>query len=209
MPPFEFRFVRALKEAVTSVLLDPIFDVPNGFLKASLFHPTICRRLSTRLEQGVWETVIAAVLADIEALGGGPATLSSKQVFAHYVSECKEMDLPEFPGFSSLMEGGVYGTCSALGYWKKVALSPAHHYSSLLPIASMLLALPAGESHDEFVFSASGRIYSNDRNALSPPRLEQLTILVMFIRNFSWSHHDLNKWVTAALAQSRNDRKRK
>lgn len=77
------------------------------------------------------------------------------------------------------------------------------HLKMLVPVAAMLLALPAGESHDEFVFSAAGRIFSDDRNAMSPTRLEQVTIIVMFLRNEGWSHEKLNKWVQAALEENK------
>jgi hypothetical protein len=63
----------------------------------------------------------------------------------------------------------------------------------------MVIALPAGESHDEFVFSTTGRIFSKDRNAMSAARLEQITVIVMFIQNFGWSHSKLDAWVQKAL----------
>jgi hypothetical protein len=65
----------------------------------------------------------------------------------------------------------------------------------------MLLALPAGESHNEFVFSTSGRVYTRDRNSLSPMRLEQVTVIVMFIRSFGWSQRQLMEWVKKAMAE--------
>jgi hypothetical protein len=65
----------------------------------------------------------------------------------------------------------------------------------------MLLAMPAGESYDECVFSASGRVLTKDKNALSPLRLEQIVVIVMFIRNFGWSHTQLNEWMKMALVE--------
>ena len=73
----------------------------------------------------------------------------------------------------------------------------------------MLLALPAGESQNEFVFSCSGRILTRDRNSLSPMRLEQLTIIVMFIRNFGWSQSELMDWLKRAMAEVKGQQKRK
>ena len=71
----------------------------------------------------------------------------------------------------------------------------------------MLLALPAGEAHNEFVFSCSGRILSRDLAAMSAVRLEQVTVLVMFIRNFGWSQHQLMEWVKRGMAEvQRNGR---
>ena len=63
----------------------------------------------------------------------------------------------------------------------------------------MMLSLPAGESHDEFVFSDTGRTFVKGRDRMSPDRLEQLTMITMFIRNFGWSPHKLSEWVTAML----------
>ena len=67
----------------------------------------------------------------------------------------------------------------------------------------MLLALPAGESHDEFVFSASGRVFTKDRNRLSGATLEQVTVIVMYIRNFGWSQSKMVKWINAAVQESK------
>ena len=75
---------------------------------------------------------------------------------------------------------------------------------SLVPVAAMLLAMPAGESQDEFVFSMTDRIYSDDRSTLSPVRLEQITVITMFIKNFKWSQHKLNQWVKEALSKQNN-----
>jgi hypothetical protein len=120
-----------------------------------------------------------------------------------YLAECKSRQASEFKGFTKLKEDGIYGLTDAMSYWKGIGLDIGNPMASLLPIASMLLALPAGESHNEFVFSSSGRVYTRDRNAMSPMRLEQVTVLVMFIRNFGWSQSQLMKWLEKALAQVR------
>jgi hypothetical protein len=73
----------------------------------------------------------------------------------------------------------------------------------------MLLALPAGESHNEFVFSCSGRILTRDRSSMSPMRLEQVTIIVMFIRNLGWSQHQLMNWLNRAMAEVEREGGRK
>jgi hypothetical protein len=85
-------------------------------------------------------------------------------------------------------------------YWRDIGKEIGNPLASLIPVASMLLALPAGEAHNEFVFSCSGRVLTRDRNSMSPMRLEQLTVLVMFIRNFGWSQRKLMQWFREALA---------
>ena len=65
-------------------------------------------------------------------------------------------------------------------------------------MASMVLAVPAGESVDEFTFSSTQRTFTVDRNSLSPSQLEQITVVRMFIRNFGWSPTDLAVWLAKA-----------
>ena len=62
----------------------------------------------------------------------------------------------------------------------------------------MVLALPAGESVDEFTFSSTQRTLTAARNSLSPTHLEQITVVRMFIRNFGWSPQDLGVWLERA-----------
>lgn len=73
----------------------------------------------------------------------------------------------------------------------------------LIPTAAMLLALPAGESRDEFAFSETGRVYSKDRNRLSPVHLEQITVITMFIKNFGWSQEEMIEWLNGMLPRAR------
>jgi hypothetical protein len=61
--------------------------------------------------------------------------------------------------------------------------------------------------HSAFVFSASGRVLTRDRNALSPLRLEQITVLVMFIRNFGWSQSEMMAWLREALTNAKKGQK--
>jgi hypothetical protein len=106
-----------------------------------------------------------------------------------------------FQGFDALKQSGVYGQTDAMSFWRGTRQDVGNPMASLIPVAAMLLALPAGEAHNKFVFSASGRVFSRDRNSMSPMRLEQVTVLVMFIRNFGWSQRQLMDWVKKALAQ--------
>jgi len=90
-----------------------------------------------------------------------------------------------------------------LEFWQAIAnnreLSPNEFGGSfLLPVASMLLALPAGESVDEFTFSSSQRTLTKDRNSLSTAHVEQITVIRMFIRNWGWSPAQLASWIDEA-----------
>ena len=89
-------------------------------------------------------------------------------------------------------------------YWKRIVQSVGHPLACLINVAAMMLALPAGESHDDFVFSASGRIYSKDRNSLSGATLEQMTVIVMYIKNFGWSQTKMEQWIKEAVRLSQS-----
>ena len=67
--------------------------------------------------------------------------------------------------------------------------------SDALPVAAMLLAIPAGESVDEFSFSSSQRTLSKERNSLLPVNVEQITVIRMFIRSFGLSPMQLDDWM--------------
>lgn len=125
-----------------------------------------------------------------------------------YTKWCKTLydAVPPFAGFASLIASrGDYGGHRAIEFWQLVTKgahgSGLEYLRNLLPVAAMLLASPAGESQDEFVFSTTGRVFTDDRNSLSPVRLEQITVITMFIKNFKWSQHKLNQWVKQALQQ--------
>jgi hypothetical protein len=75
--------------------------------------------------------------------------------FLSYIKECGKRDEPAFTSFQEVMQEGVYGTCAALYFWREVTKKIGSYLNLLLPVASMLLACPAGESHDECVFSDS------------------------------------------------------
>ena len=114
-----------------------------------------------------------------------------------------------FLGFDALKLNGAYGQTDALSYWRNIGRDMGNPFSALIPIASMLLVLPAGESHNEFVLSCSGRILTRDRSSMSPMRLEQLTIIVTFIRNFDWSQSKLMDWLKRAMVEVQSQQQRK
>jgi hypothetical protein len=205
LAPSEIEFRAAVRKAVCETLLAPITEGANSFAKAALFHPDICRLLQYGgLTKEVFTLCVESVREDIAALSGeGTAvTKISCLIFDTYLDECKQRPAAVFPGFTMLKKTGLYGMTDAMSYWRSVANGTGNPFHSLLPLAAMLLALPAGESHNEFVFSTSGRVFARDRNALSHWRLEQVTVLVMFIRNFGWSHSQMMTWLQDSLAKA-------
>jgi hypothetical protein len=207
-------FRTALRSAVKTHLVDPILDSgENSFVKAAIFHPTICAWLkkggTTQLN---FEVNAAAIENDIAAMCGGNNNATYRltvQTFKEYLVECSNADVE--PIYSTSMEDilveGEIGQVSALSYWRSVVSQIGHAWTHLVNVASMLLALPAGESRDEFVFSTSGRAFTKDRNSLSPMRLEQITVIVMFIRNNGWSQSKMDHWVAKAISESKKQDK--
>lgn len=92
-----------------------------------------------------------------------------------------------------LKKEGSYDGYSLMSFWKNVTENKindleAKMFSFLLPLAAMMGAMPAGESFDESVFSSSGDTLTKKRNRLSPMRIEQITVIRMFIRTFKVFH---------------------
>lgn len=202
--PVETAFRGAIHAAVKEFLVSPITSRVNAFAKASIFHPDICRLLQHELlSKTIFAGCVQGVKKDIAALSGEGtvATDLTCLIFDKYLQACKDRPAVAFLGIEKLKENGLFGSTDAMSYWRDVGRTVGDPFSSLIPIASMLLALPAGEAHDEFVFSCSGRILSRDRNSMSAVRLEQVTVLVMFIRNFGWSQHKLMEWLKKATAE--------
>jgi hypothetical protein len=102
-----------------------------------------------------------------------------------------------------LKDGGFYASQRPLAFWQAIASAREMSQnefggSFLFPFASMVLALPAGESVDEFTFSSSQRTLTKDRNSLSPAHVEQIKVIRMFIRNLGWSPSQLGIWLDSA-----------
>ena len=212
-PHFETTFRDAVRHCVQDCLVSPLTTCVNAFAKAAIFHPDICRLLQHgMLSEDVFNACVESVELDIDALAGEGADDKAeitKLVFRRYLKNCKDRAPVPFLSFDALKQTGMYGQTDALSYWRGIGQDTGNPFCALIPIATMLLALPAGESQNEFVFSCSGRILTRDRNSLSPMRLEQLTIIVMFIRNFGWSQSELMDWLKRAMAEVEGQQKRK
>src|SRR3990167_3842703 len=68
-------------------------------------------------------------------------------------------------------------------------------------VAAMMLSLPAGESHDEFVFSDTGRTFTEDRPSLDPFALNDY--YVHLDRNFEWNPSNCSRCVVEAATVAR------
>ncbi len=201
---FETAFRDAILLSIQDCLVSPLTSSVNAFAKAAIFHPDICRLLQHGvLSEDVFKACVESVENDIDALAGEDNDKAeiTKMVFGRYLKNCKDRAPVPFLGFDALKLNGAYGQTDALSYWRNIGQDMGNPFSALISVASMLLALPAGESHNEFVFSCSGRILTRDRSSMSPMRLEQLTIIVMFIRNFGWSQSKLMDWLKRAMAE--------
>jgi hypothetical protein len=200
----ETDFHEALHKAINDNLVDPIVSWPNAFAKAAMFHPDICWLMQHgAVSDDVLQACVSAVCEDIAVLQGEneAARALTESIFKFYLDQCKKRPVAVFPSFEALKENGVYGETDAISYWKGIGQDVGNPLAALLPIASMLLALPAGKSQNEFVFLSSGRVLMRDCNSMSPMRLEQVTVLVMFICNFGWSQQKLIGWLKKALAK--------
>jgi hypothetical protein len=209
---FETAFRDAVLRSIRDCLVSPLTSSANAFAKAAIFHPDICRLVQHGvLSEDVFKACVESVENDIDALAGEDNDKAeiTKIVFRRYLKKCKDRAPVPFLGFDALKLNGVYGQTDALTYWRNIGKEMGSTFGALIPIASMLLALPAGESHNEFVFSCSGRILTRDRSSMSPMRLEQLTIIVMFIRNFGWSQTELMDWLKRAMVEVQSQQQRK
>jgi hypothetical protein len=205
VPPFEIDFARILATGRT-VLVEPLLSSATVFLQASVFHPVLCGELQDLVESDVWSAVIASTKSNIAATVGdkdGFGTKMACRAFDGYLELCHQLaNSPDCGAFdeNAFFSKGIYRGVQPLSWWRETTKEPATQWTAQLSsVAAMMLSLPAGESHDEFVFSDTGRTFVKGRDRMSPDRLEQLTMITMFIRNFGWSPHKLSEWVTAML----------
>jgi hypothetical protein len=125
---FDVAFKRALRTSIDEILVRPLCSTSNAFLKAALFHPTVCWRLQQDVvaQESVFSDCRKHVYNDIAVLSGEKTTATkfAQSAFDHYLSYCKDLfkdkHAPVFPTFEALTQDGVYGSDSALSFWKRV-----------------------------------------------------------------------------------------
>jgi hypothetical protein len=172
------------------------------FFESALFHPGVGKFLPTFVSASILEECWEAVDLDIGAITKERDFPDiALQKYKAWLSEGVPDSMPSVVT-AQLKVSGSFAGVDPLMFWKEIAgdRTNANKFggSFLLPVASMVLALPAGESVEEFTFSSTQRTLTALRNSLSPTHLEQITVVRMFIRNFGWSPQDLAVWLGRA-----------
>lgn len=210
LPRWHCDLKRAMYASITEKLIGGLFSEVSPFLKASVFHPQIFRDIVADewIDKGLLEDVVTSIKQDIDALAGeGTMTAQLTRVaFDGYLDLATKRKQAHLKSVDLLFEKGEYGGVSALGYWKSVLdarVDESDALKLLVPVAAMLVALPAGESRDEFAFSETGHVFTKDRNALSPWNLEMVTVITMFIKNFGWSQEHVNSWLSNVIRDAK------
>ena len=187
----------ALHAAVALRMREPIFGTPNTFLKASFFHPGVAKIIISLVSDEVVDGCFASTMEDAKALGVRKQFVQAAlDIYRDEFIKVRS-EMPARMPWSDLKKDGTFNGFNHLGFWKNVAQDREFHdgdFIHLRHLSAMLLAAPAGESIDEFCFSSSQRTLSTDRNSLSSPKVEQITIIRMFIRNFGFTPRELHKW---------------
>ncbi len=204
VPKFLADFKSSFSNAVETAMAGPLFEKSNCFLKASLFHPGIAPFLPCFVPEHVLEECWEAIACDMEAISTKNLDYSSLSLskYRKWIKSLCVLPMPDVV-LALLKDGGFYAGYRPLEFWQAIAnnremIANEFGGSFLLPVVSMVLALPAGESVDEFTFSSSQRTVTKDRNRLSPTHIEQITVIRMFIRNFGWSPTQLGVWLEEA-----------
>ena len=219
-PAYLATFKAAFRRAIRKYLVDPVILEPNLYLKAALMHPGVARVVESFVDPAVITNTFKAI-AD-EAVGLEPETNSmdegddlvdeDRSFFSASLSRYRKkivgtaVDLDEKFDWAPLKENGTFGGVSHLGFWASVATreaEEANRLNPLLPVAAMLVALPAGEAVDEFSFSSTQRTLSKERNSMSGVTLEMITVVRMFIRNSGIHPEKLFEWIDQAKADGK------
>jgi hypothetical protein len=201
-PKYLFEFKTALHNAVHEYMFKPICQKENTFLKSSLMHPGIapfiCHHLNSELIRECFEAIINDALTlcnDKEEDDFSFIKLSLEYYQKHFIGT--SLTLPDQLPWQSLFEKGEINGYSHMDFWKQVVTVNKFggKCSHLIQVAAMLLAHPAGESIDESAFSGVGSTMRKDRSRLSPHRIEQISIIRSYIRNFKWNPQKLQEWM--------------
>jgi hypothetical protein len=103
-------------------------------------------------------------------------------------TELEDLDYRAFP-WVTLHADGTFRGMTFLGFWRTVAKDNTFcsgFLTPLLRVAAMMGSIPAGESIDEVTFSSTGGTMQKNRASLGVSRIEQITVIRMFIRRQKW-----------------------
>jgi hypothetical protein len=191
-----------LHNAIREYMFKPICEKVNTFLKSSLLHPGIApiiySYLDSELIKSCFETIINDALTlcnDKEDDDISFIKLSLEYYQSHFINQC--FTLPDQLPWKTLFDNGKINEYSHMDFWKGIAQDNkfSGKWEHLIQVAAMLLAHPAGESIDESAFSGVGSTMRKDRSRLSPHRIEQISIIRSYIRNFKWNPQKLQEWM--------------
>ena len=214
--PYFLSFMDAFKGALTEYLLEPVIRDANLFLQSALLHPGVCSCVVGFLSTDVIDATFEGIINEAVQLDGEDSEEGSLLVYRGSLLKYRSLFMPkelveEVTDWSSLnwdelSKMGTFRGYSHLGFWKDVRdgnVDSSHRLSPLLPVASMLLAVPAGEAIDEFSFSSSQRTLTKERNALLGESVEMVTVIRMFIRRNGIHPQDMMDWIQRAKAEGR------
>jgi hypothetical protein len=195
-------FKIALHDAIGIYLFEPVCKTKNNFLKAALLNPSVARVIVGLVDGNLIEECFHSILEDAISLEHDMqefVQLSLKFYRENIIST--PLELPNAINWSLLNKDGKIDNLFHMDFWQAIATRNLHNgkCSHLINVAAMLLAQLAGESIDESAFSGVGATMRKDRLNLSTARIEQITIIRSFIRNFKWSPEKLQKWISEQI----------
>jgi hypothetical protein len=164
LPRFHQTFKKVLYEGVNEILIEPVMSTATMFIRSGVLHPSVCYYLQKEeyVPADVFTQTVVDLKADIAALIGSEENGAYRTAFftlMEYLEWCKTLfsrdTEPVFGGFPAVTETGEICGIAALDFWRKVDSD-----ANTIHLASMVLVLPAGKLHDEFVFSTTGQIFS-------------------------------------------------
>jgi hypothetical protein len=203
--PLSLRELKAgLRVALLTRLKTPILGGVNLFLKAGLLHPGVGKVLLSVVSEKIIDACFESMLKDATALSARlPLVRAGLEVYRAELLGAKAQ-MPVAMPWAEMKKDGTFGGFNHIDFWKTVTRDTNFHEGAFAPLkslAGMLLAAPAGESVDEFCFSSSQRTLSKDRNALSGPKVEQITVIRMFIRNLGLTPLEFERWLKQMSAE--------
>ncbi len=177
-----------------------MFSGPSSFVLSGIFHPGVAKVLISSFDAKFVESVFDAVLEQAEMLDSEsvPFVKPSLQAYRKLINNISgPVPAVSLPALTST-QGSFYGF-NHMEFWRSVAtnqMPQSRHLQSLVPIAAMLLAVPAAEAVDEFAFSSAGSILTKGRVSMLPQTLEQVTVIRRFIQSNLVALSAVLAWLT-------------
>jgi hypothetical protein len=155
------------------------------FLKAGLLHPGVGKVLLSVVSEKIIDACFESMLKDATALSARlPLVRAGFEVYRAELLGAKAQ-MPDAMPWAEMKKDGTFGGFNHIDFWKTVTKDEFSWWGlrTVEKFGWHASGCSCGESIDEFCFSSSQRTLSKDRNALSGPKVEQITVIRMFIRN--------------------------